>query len=1252
MFKFPPRYVPDNKVLALDPPYFPAWTFPLLNEPHDAGIPARAVEGGLRCIVDPWGSMDVGDEFKLYWKDTTAPVCSITIDADQKNNRLVFDIDESHILNGDASPVYYTVKRISQDPEEPDTKWNLLVKLDRPGGFDDDQATPGHSGLLYSIPQDIIDHGVGSGDAAAGVPITIKPYENMRRNDRINLAWGSKNVYHTVLDGQVDKEIIIPVSKEIIEAAGDSNGVAIAYQVVDVCGNYPGGASTWSAVTKLLVDLGNNRLEAPLVLVGGFPVEEIDLEVLAGADAIVRVTPNRTDHAVGDTLRMTWIGTPAEGTAVIVGPLDLPVTTIPSYCDFTIPYEYVAAIAKGRASVNYVRIRSGEADRPSKSAAVTVIGEFRRYVAPNINEAVGNTLDPALNFYTISVPYYAGRNPGDELFIVCEGRTASGVPTYYDNYASVGDEAVGAPVPVNLPKAEVQRLDGGSLTVYYSVNGQPPSDELTLSVGVAAPSLAIPTVVEADANDVLNPDDVNPAIGANVIVTYTQTLPDDKVVLHWRGSSSSAPDASRDLTANTAGKPVPFTVPFTYVSGNLNGTVDVSYAITRGINLVGKSIVRSLRIGGGLDLIAPSVKQATGSAPTQQLNPVAAKDALTVVIPDYGVQPGDKVSVTWAGAAGDGSHITPAGDLPANQEIALPVRMIAYNLDRLVTVTYTVIQNGSELPPSDPLSLTVQTLIQDDLLAAKPRILQAANNGEGPELDVATLTVGATIRIDNWPLIAQGQYVWLRVKGIKKDGTNYERTLWQAPGSRVSSGWVSDGYATNTVPLSDLRELRDGSTLTVEFKTTFNQSTDEGQAITFPLRTYTVKAIELIKPVISSVKGQSSNADIPNGGNTVETSVILSGTATAGMSVEIFDGTTSKGTADVSAAGDWSKQVTGLAVAEHRFTAKALYGSELISAVWVVTVARALGILVGYYPFCHAASPDGTHVYVTVPDSKSTAIVSTANNSVVKRIAPFESGNLLGTVAVAPNGTRAYIVNGKWNSRRNIVQIVDTSTQLVVDQIEIDPARTMYEMAVTRNSSYLYVYTSGYILVYDTATHALIKSISFYGHSGHTVMSQVADRAYCVGWQSGSGKSIFYVIDTLNHTVIHDLSSGLPIYVHRIALSPDGTKAYIIHSGIDILQVFDIATNQIVKSVSLPSDGKGAFYGLAVTPDGAKLYICRGRRREIMVFDTRTQTLLSSIVIPDEIDGTGATSITLNGVGTSAYISMSEGLHLGYISLV
>ncbi|TWC19862.1 MULTISPECIES: hypothetical protein [unclassified Pseudomonas] len=541
--RFPPRYVPDNNPLSLDPPWLPGWTIPVEN--YDAGIPARLAEGGLLCVVDPWTSMEVGDTFKFYWNDTATPVWSTTIDLAQKDQQLTFRIDEGHIVRGDAFPVFYSVLRVGGSiPIESQPQWKLLVKLDPPGGFDEDQGTPGHSGLRYSIPQDILDNGVGPEEAAAGVEITIKAYDHMRRNDRINVAWGSENVYRKVLDGEEGQDIIVTIPLETIERAGDSDGLAIAYQVVDECGNYPGGYWRWSAVTQILVDLNNDGLDPPLVLVNGSPVDEIDLAELAGDPVIVRVAANRYEHAVDDLLRLTWRGTAADSSPVIVGPLEQTVTTIPYFYDFTIPYADVAAIAMGRASVRYVRVRSGEEDQPSKSKSVTVVGDARQYLAPEIVEAVGGTLDPDLNFYTLSVPYYPGRVAGDEIIIICDGRTSTTLPTYHEVIAIVGDEAVGAPVLANLEKEQVKRLDGGSLTVYYSVNGQPESESLILTVGAAAPSLPIPTVVEAP-NDVLNPDDVNPAIGANVIATYTATLPEDVVVLRWRGSSSNA-RASRE----------------------------------------------------------------------------------------------------------------------------------------------------------------------------------------------------------------------------------------------------------------------------------------------------------------------------------------------------------------------------------------------------------------------------------------------------------------------------------------------------------------------------------------------------------------------------------------------------------------------------------------------------------------------------------------------------------------------------------
>ncbi|WP_191630863.1 hypothetical protein [Pseudomonas fluorescens] len=85
-----------------------------------------------------------------------------------------------------------------------------------------------------------------------------------------------------------------------------------------------------------------------------------------------------------------------------------------------------------------------------------------------------------------------------------------------------------------------------------------------------------------------------------------------------------------------------------------------------------------------------------------------------------------------------------------------------------------------------------------------------------------------------------------------------------------------------------------------------------------------------------------SDAEIPNAGFTVETAVKLSGIAARGQQIEVFDGATSKGNATADpATGKWERLVSGLSVAAHSFTAKALYGSGAESAVRTLTVTAA-----------------------------------------------------------------------------------------------------------------------------------------------------------------------------------------------------------------------------------------------------------------------------------------------------------------------
>ncbi|MBC3362702.1 hypothetical protein HU806_06280, partial [Pseudomonas sp. SWRI154] len=93
----------------------------------------------------------------------------------------------------------------------------------------------------------------------------------------------------------------------------------------------------------------------------------------------------------------------------------------------------------------------------------------------------------------------------------------------------------------------------------------------------------------------------------------------------------------------------------------------------------------------------------------------------------------------------------------------------------------------------------------------------------------------------------------------------------------------------------------------------------------------------LVTPAITSVK-DPQGTEIPNGTTTTATTVTLSGKASNNQLVEIFDGATSKGTSRANGIGDWSLQVTGLALTAHSFTAKAKYGAEPVSDARTFTV--------------------------------------------------------------------------------------------------------------------------------------------------------------------------------------------------------------------------------------------------------------------------------------------------------------------------
>jgi YVTN family beta-propeller protein len=409
--------------------------------------------------------------------------------------------------------------------------------------------------------------------------------------------------------------------------------------------------------------------------------------------------------------------------------------------------------------------------------------------------------------------------------------------------------------------------------------------------------------------------------------------------------------------------------------------------------------------------ISPLRPPSVDEAPGDTLNPIAAKDSLTVVVPQGDLLPSDLLSVTWTGAAGTpagGSHTTTAAPISTiGREIPIPNSVVAFNLGKAVTVTYTVTRNGTAYPPSQPLNLTVQAIPNEDGALPTPAIDGAVGN----ELNISTLLDGARTRIAKWPFIALGQKLWLRYSGTNADGTAFtDQTYNAAP---IPTDGLPNGMLPHA-PVAKLRNLKDGSTLRVEFKVAFDGSTDESTAVTFPVRPYTIKAVAIVAPTLDSVKGSPSGEDIPDNGYTVETAVTLSGTATKGLEVEVFDGATSRGKATANATtGIWTLSVSGLSQTAHRFTAKALYGSGEVSS------ARAINVTALIAPTLAKVADASGQEIPEAATTTSTTLTLSGKASNGQRVEIYE-GN--GAGAVSHGIATANATTGEWQHQVTLAQ--------------------------------------------------------------------------------------------------------------------------------------------------------------------------------------------------------------------------------------
>ncbi|VVN66039.1 hypothetical protein PS684_05457 [Pseudomonas fluorescens] len=620
------------------------------------------------------------------------------------------------------------------------------------------------------------------------------------------------------------------------------------------------------SIHTAILQVGEARLELPQPQVAG-----VVNGVLPADTAGTTLTVVYTETVKGDEVFMFWHGSI---TGEYTDSIKLNEFTAGQPVPFPIGAELIKGNEGGSVIARYEIKRAAGGTSYAEPLKFDV-GVALDLTAPDIKEAPnGTSLDSFAGKDTLTaVVDYVGMLLDDEIIVTFSG--APGTPE--------GGSHITAPWTVRTLGAQDIPLDntviafnlGQSVTVSYTVarGSDDPKDSKTRTLAVLPiqnednrlPDPVINGITSAELDVTTLPGQPRTRIAAWLLLALKQTL--------WLRYFVEGNPTPISTTYNGAvippdgvpGGMQPYT-PMTELNKLTDGAkLRIEFKVGfDGSTDESKAVVfpsRVYTVKAFATPLQPSLKEAAGS---NSLNPFAAKDTLTVVVPHYtGMAGTDQISVTWTGATGTpdgGSHTStavPVGTVGA-KEIPIPNTVVAFNLGKAVTVFYTVIRNGTPTK-SEEFTLNVQTIPNEDSRLPNPII----NTNTTSELDVITLPANAQTRIAAWLLISVKATIWLRYF-VEGNPTPISVTY---SGDLVPPEGVSGGMYPNT-PVTELKALADGVKLRIEFKVGFDGSKDESKAVAFPVRKYTVKSVPALIIDVSPMEISGRNLSIEGTGLT------------------------------------------------------------------------------------------------------------------------------------------------------------------------------------------------------------------------------------------------------------------------------------------------------------------------------------------------------------------------------------------------
>jgi YVTN family beta-propeller protein len=314
------------------------------------------------------------------------------------------------------------------------------------------------------------------------------------------------------------------------------------------------------------------------------------------------------------------------------------------------------------------------------------------------------------------------------------------------------------------------------------------------------------------------------------------------------------------------------------------------------------------------------------------------------------------------------------------------------------------------------------------------------------------------------------------------------------------------------------------------------------------------------------------------------------------------------------------------AFAQNAFITNAADNTVSIIDVPSGTVIGA--VPVGSAPQGVAVAPNGTTAYVTNLFGPSVSVIDAARFPQVVTATIATPGKFPPGVALSPDGTRAYVTNGLTSAPA--VSVINTATNKVIAKVPLKG--TPAGVAVTPNGAQVYVpngTTSGQVAVIATATNKVLRSIPVGQSPDGIAITPNGAKAYVT---QALAKGSVTVLNVATGAMTGSITVGShPV---GVAVTPNGAKAYVANNAGNTVSVIETATDKVSATIAV---GQGPF-GISFTHDGTKAYVANKIDNTVSEIDVANNTVVATIAV-GQAPGAFGSSFVGKALPASALLS-------------